>query len=141
MNYWIKLIGWTAVGGITGTGLWFIYTLVFVVTGGITALDGTTITPWDASLAYVAGGLVGGGLVGLFNFLGRWTWCWAILGTLGVAPMVFGTAVLYDGGLTRPSLSGSIVISTLAGTFVGISTGREVIRLRSRDDAERTPGT
>lgn len=132
MGYLVKILGWCIVGLITGAGLTLINMLIYAVAGGIAALDGTTITPLNVSKVYIIGGVTGGLLVGLLNFLGRWTWGQAVLGIIGVTPMVLGASILYNGGVTDRSLTGMAVISTLGGTFLGIALGQEARRLFRR---------
>ena len=112
MSYWRRFVAITAGGLIVGFLLCADF-LIARVFGGGDGLSNTTV--WIQSTIYLLGGLIGGAVIGILQILLRWSWGWAILGSLATAPTVLALSYLVDPTLDSVSRQGIAVISLLVG--------------------------
>lgn len=116
-----------AIGGVF-VGLFFsiVYLGIVILTGGMPRPDGSIISPVSATIVYMGGSFIGGGLVGLFysafvsNNVGA-----ALVGCLATAPLMFASSALYYGSVADVEWSIVIIGAILVGMPLGVYFRRE----------------
>lgn len=120
------------VGGmVVGLFFTFVYALAYLVLGGMPTPSGTVIPPVFAAGVYVASGGAAGLIVGALRTLLRSPFGSAILGVLGMVPLMLGGSVLYfEGSFADFNWWTIIAGSVFAGVPMGLVIRREVSSLR-----------
>jgi hypothetical protein len=105
-----------------------IYGIIYLLTGGMPAVDGSIIGPLDAATVYLAMCFIGGLVMGALRTLFRSGVGAALVGVLGTAPMMLGSGALYAGSFGQLDWLAVAVGSLLIGVPMGFIIRKEVYR-------------
>ncbi|MFW6195209.1 MAG: hypothetical protein ACOC5M_01645 [Chloroflexota bacterium] len=116
-----------ALGGfVVGLGFSAIYAVIYALSGGLAAVDGSVISMPAAAGVYTATGVAGGVVAAVFrNVYGSKAWA-GVAGVFSLTPMSVAGAYLYYGSIGQIDWLGVVVITILIGAPLGIAIGREV---------------
>lgn len=121
----MAIIAFGMAGVIVGLFFSLVYGVAFLVTGGMPRPDGSIISPLSAAAMYVVTCGAGGVLVGAFRSLLRSRLGSAVVGIVGIVPLLIGSSVLYEGSVTGRDWWIVVVGSILVGVPIGFAIRKE----------------
>jgi len=112
---------WGLALGLFGAVFFSVIAIVFWILGGPGVFEGNGTTLGATLLAYLVGGLLAGGLLGVLRPIAR-HWVGAAIVGVVCATAVYGAIAVSIEGLTIRSVKTALIAGILLGPFFGVGT-------------------